>query len=65
MKTDCPMQNKCLTPQIVYEAEVTNSTDEEFKSYYGLTKTTFKESYRNHKTSFDNRDCMKDTELSK
>ena len=65
MKTDCPMQSKFLTPQIVYEAEVTNSTDGEFKSYYGLTKTSLKKSYRNNKTSFDNRNCTKDTELSK
>ena len=43
VKEDCPMQNKYLTPQIVHEAEITKSTDEELKIYYGLTETTFKE----------------------
>ena len=37
------MQSKCLTPQVVCEAEVTNSTDEELKIYYGLTEANFKE----------------------
>ena len=43
MKEDCPMQNKYLTSQIVHEGEITNSTNEELKIYYGLTETTFKE----------------------
>ena len=59
------MQSKCLTLQVNYEVEATNSTDEEIKIYYDLTETTFKERYRKHKTSFNYRDCMKDTELSK
>ena len=43
VKEDCPMQNKYLTSQIVHEGEITNSTNEELKIYYGLTETTFKE----------------------
>ena len=64
MKTDCPMQNKWFTPQVVYEAEVTKSTGEELKIYYGLTKTIFKEKHQNHKT-LNNRDSMEDIQLSK
>lgn len=59
------MQSKCLTPQVVYEAEVTGITDEELKIYYSLTETTFKERHQNHKTAFNNKDHMRDTELSK
>ena len=59
------MQSKCLTPQVVYEAEVTDSTDEELKIYYGLTETNFKERHQKHKTSFNSRDCMEVMELSK
>ena len=59
------MQSKCLTPQVVCEAEVTNSTDEELKIYYGLTEANFKERHKKHKTSFNNRDCMEVMELSK
>ena len=42
------MQSKCLAPQVVYEAEVTNITDQELKIYYGLTETNFKERHQNH-----------------
>lgn len=48
VKTDCPIQNRCLTPQVVYEAEVKNSSDKELKAYYSLTKTTCKERHRNY-----------------
>ena len=58
MKTDCLMQTKCLSPQVVYEAEVTNCTDEELKIYDGLTEANFKKRHQNHKT-FNNRDLMK------
>ena len=27
-KSNCPLDNKCLTPQIVYQADVTNDTDD-------------------------------------
>ena len=46
----CPMENQCLTPQIVYRANVSNSKDNETKFYYGLTET-FKKRYGNHKRS--------------
>ena len=38
VRTDFPMQNKCLMPEGIYETEVTNRTGEELKFYYGLTK---------------------------
>ena len=44
---------------------VTNSNGKELKIYFDLTETTFKERHWNHKTSFNNIGCMKDTELSK
>ena len=59
------MQNKCFTLQVVYKAVVTNSTDKELRIYYSLTKATFKERQPNHKASFNNRNNMKNTELSK
>lgn len=63
-KTDCPMQYKCLAPQVVYGVEFTNSTDEKLKIYYSLTETTFLKN-RKHKTSFNNRDRIKNFELPK
>ena len=34
-KTDCPFDNKCLTPKIVYLADVRNDTNDEKKFYLG------------------------------
>ena len=59
VRTDCPMQNKFLTPQVVYEADITNNTDKELKIYYGLTGTVSQERCQNHKT-LNKRDHMKD-----
>ena len=33
------MQNKCLTPNIIYEATVTNNIDIVEKIYFGLSET--------------------------
>ena len=52
MKNDCPLQHKCLTPGIVYQASVTNYEDDVDKIYYGLCETAFKERYQNHTSSF-------------
>ena len=43
-KSNCPLEEKCLTPKVIYQAYVTNDVDEEYKFYYGLTETSFKES---------------------
>ena len=64
-KTSYPLDNKCLTPKVVYKAEITNEVNQEKKIYIGLTETTFKECYRNHVKSFKNKKYSKDTELSK
>lgn len=48
-KIDFPMQKKFLAPQIVHEAEISNSIDEEFKSYYGLLKQDLKKGIENIK----------------
>ena len=43
IKNSCPQDNKCLTLQLIYQADVTNNLDNEYKSYLGLAETTFKE----------------------
>ena len=52
VKNGCPLQHKCLTPGIVYQATVTNNKDEVEKLYYGLCESAFKERYHNHTSSF-------------
>ena len=64
-KLECPMQGKCLTPSLIYEAEITNDTDGDQKIYIGACETTFKERYRNHIKDMKHRKYIKSTELSK
>ena len=47
-RNECPLENECLTPRIVYRADV-------HKYYYGISDTALKERYENHKTSFRHR----------
>ena len=63
--TSCPLDDKCLTSQLIYQADATNNLDDEYKYYLGLAETTFKERYTNHKSSFNNENSKNSTELSK
>ena len=67
-KSNCPLDNKCLTNKTVYKAEVeTNDGINELstKVYFGISETEFKSRYNNHTMSFRNRTHENDTELSK
>ena len=58
-KDECPLESKCLTPRVIYEADViTLNTSRKF--YIGLSDTPF-----NHKHDFRNRRYEKSTEFSK
>ena len=61
-KTDCPLDNKCLTPKIVYQADVRNDTNDEKKFYLGVSETPFKERFRNHKKEYTHNNCRNCTE---
>ena len=62
-KECCLLQNKCLTPKIVYRAEVNNLTNDEKKINLGVTVTPFKERFGNHKRDFKHPKCRYSTEL--
>ena len=64
-KNNCPLEEKCLTPKVIYQADVTNDVDDEYKFYNGLTESSFKERFRNHTKSFNHRLYQNETELSK
>ena len=53
-KNTCPLDNKCLKPEVIYQADVTNDTDDTYKYYLGLAETSFKHRYNNYKSSFRN-----------
>lgn len=44
VKNSCPL-DKCLTLQLISQADVTNNLDDAYKYYLGLAETTFKERY--------------------
>ena len=61
----CPLNEKYLTSNVVYKAEITTPHDGTTKEYIGMTSTEFKVRYRNHKKSFNKPTYSSDTELSK
>ena len=64
-KENCPLEQKCLTTNIVYKAKVTsNSENYQEKVYFGSCETTFKKRFSNHKKSFNLNEYKNETELS-
>ena len=64
-KPNCPLQNKCLTPKVIYQANVTNNVNSDEKFYRGLAETPFKVRFGNHTKDFNHKKYCKSTELSK
>eukprot|EP00745_Piridium_sociabile_P013986 TRINITY_DN2060_c0_g1_i4.p1 TRINITY_DN2060_c0_g1~~TRINITY_DN2060_c0_g1_i4.p1 ORF type:complete len:436 (-),score=96.63 TRINITY_DN2060_c0_g1_i4:282-1589(-) len=64
-RDECPLQNNCQTQNIVYQATVTEKITQKAETYIGLTETTFKTRYANHKQSFKQERYKYQTELSK
>ena len=65
VKANCPPEGKCLTPNIVYRADICDLTNNENKFYIGLAETTFKERYNNHKRDIKHENYKNNTELTK
>ena len=60
MKANCPLRNQCLTPNLIYRADVENNANKGTKIYFGLSETSFKVRFTNHSKGF-----KKSTEFSK
>ena len=54
-KSECPLNNKCLSESLVYEAAVSQTPSQVNKYYYGTCEKTFKERYKNHTATFRNK----------
>ena len=54
-KKTCPLQNKCMSKDIVYKATISTCNTNDTKHYIGMTSNTFKERYRNHTKSFNHK----------
>ena len=59
----CPLDGECIASDIIYRATVTCGNKVE--TYVGLTATSFKSRYANHKASFNIESKRNATELSK
>ena len=65
-KNNCPLDGKCLTSNIIYEAQITsNQLNYKQKVYIGTAETDFKHRFNNHTKSFNLEHYEYDTELSK
>ena len=62
-KTDCPLQENCLSKNTLYQADI-SSENFQTKIYYGISEAKFKTRYSNHKKSFNHEKQKNDTQLS-
>ena len=58
IKQECPIENKYLTLNIIYEATFRNNFNDDQNRYLGASKTPFKERFRHHTRDL-NRKYMK------
>ena len=57
-KRKCLLDSKYLTPNIIYEAQISNNTNNEHKRYLGAAKTSFKERNSNHTRDFKHKSIL-------
>ena len=64
-KHQCPLNEKCLTNNALYQASITtNEENPKTNIYSGVCETAFKLRYADHKKTFNNIKYQTDTELS-
>ena len=64
-KDDCPLPGICQTTNLIYGENITTADNGETKHYIGMIANPFKERYRNHTKSFEDKKYANETELSK
>ena len=64
-RENCPLQNHCLTPNLIYRADNENNGNKGTKIYFVLAETSFKARFGNHNRNFNHEQYKKSTELSK
>ena len=65
IKDHCPLDNNCLSSNIIYNAKIATDNDTIGKNYIGLTEGSFKQRFTQHKLSFNNRKYASSTGLSR
>ena len=61
----CPLDGKCQTVDLIYQADVESNATHEHKLYIGMTEKRFKQRFSNHTQSIKNEKFEHGTELSK
>ena len=64
-KSECLLNNKCLSKSLVYKEAVSLTRSQVNKYYYGTCGKTFKERYNNHTATIRNKNKQKSTEVTK
>ena len=60
----CPLEGKCQTRNIVYQATIKEAVSQKTETYIGLTSTKFKERLGNHNASFKHKEKAKGCKLA-
>ncbi len=63
-KNKCPLEGKCQTSGMIYQATVTREDTQKDETYIGLTENDFKTRFNGHTSTFRNRDKRSSTTLS-
>jgi hypothetical protein len=63
-RDQCPLEQNCLTPSVVYQATVTRDDNKKEETYIGLTENPFKTRYNCHNSTFRNDNKRNATTLS-
>ena len=56
---NCPLQNQCLTSNLIYWSDVENNAIKGTKVYSDLPETSLKEWLANHNKDFNHEQCQK------
>ena len=65
MRENRALQNQCLTPSIICQADVKNNANKDTKINFGLPERSFKQQFRNRNKDYNYEQCRKSIELSK
>ena len=49
IERECPLENKCLSTNIVHEVTIRNNFNDDQRRYLGTSKTLFKDHTRDYK----------------
>ena len=65
IRKDWPLQNEYLTPNITYTADAHCEANKDYKFYFGVAETPFKERFWSHNRDLNHKQYIESPELSK